>query len=319
MEIQRHETRKRWEAMPLYCWIRELRTINNLEPTSTTRDKPTGASITDEVLERFFRLYKVKASSAKVGEIVSRCVRRYHTDYRFIRDDISDIIRYRKHLTGYVYVAKDADGYNVLTANQVRKRKKAERNRLIKIERSIRLEAENEDIERQLFKDLITIDELIIKLKKFFTKKDILNFARNRYMPYHELGGSQVGYRYEEVVKWIIKNATRYSYGGDDVHPSIIRFRSRVRKESKQIIPDALKDIANLSAMEIGYPPSVYFLCQDERVVYVGQSVNPSARIPQHYKDKKFNKVYLLPVSEHKLLEVEHRYIRQFEPLYNKT
>ena len=54
MEIQRHETRERWEAMPLYCWIRELGTINNLKPTSTTRNKPTGASITDEVLERFF-------------------------------------------------------------------------------------------------------------------------------------------------------------------------------------------------------------------------------------------------------------------------
>ena len=134
-------------------------------------------------------------------------------------------------MTGYVYVTRHEEGYNVITAKQVRKHKKAERNRLIKIERSIRLEAENEDIERQLFSDLITIDELIIKLKKFFTKRDILDFAKNQYMPYHRLGGKHIGYRYKEVVQWIIKNATRYCYGGDNVHPSIIRFRSRVKKE----------------------------------------------------------------------------------------
>lgn len=283
------------------------------------RDKPTGRSIADDVLERFFRLYKVKVNSAKFVDIVDRCVRRYRTDYKFIRDDVITLIRHRKEFNGYAFVVKHEEGYNVITAKQSKKRKKEERTYLIKIERSLRDEAEYEDEEKKLFGDLITIDELIIKLKKFFTKKDILDFAKNRYMPYHEIGGSQVGYRYKEVVSWIIKNASRYSSAGTDVHPAIIRFRSRIRKEAKQLIPEALKDIVNLTPVEIGYPSGVYFLCQDEKVVYVGQSVNPSSRIPHHYKDKKFNRVFLLPVPEKRLLEVEYRYIRQFEPLYNKT
>lgn len=319
MEIQRHAGRERWEAMPLYCWIRELGSIKELHADSRTRGKPTGASITDEVLERFFRLYKVKVKSAKFVNIVERCIRRYRTDYKFIRDDIKTLMRHRDEYNGHAYIVKDEYDYNVITADQSKRRKKEERTRLIKIERSLREEAENEDIERQLFNDLITIDELIVKLKNFFTKKDILFFARNRYMPHHLLGGSAIGYRYKEVVKWIIENATRYSDAGTNVHPAIIRFRSRIKKEAKQIIPDALKDIVNITPVEIGYPSGVYFLCQDEKVVYVGQSVNPSSRIPQHYKDKKFNRAFLLPVPEHRLSQIEYRYIRQFEPLYNKT
>ena len=319
MEIQRHDTLERWEAMPLYCWIRELGSIKELHANSKTRGKPTGASIADEVLERFFRLYKVKIKSAKFIDIVDRCLTRYCTDYKFIRDDIKILIRNKQEFNGHAFIVKDEYGYNVITAKQSKKRKKEERTRLIKIERSIREEAENEDAERKLFGDLITIDELIIKLKKFFTKKDILYFAKNRYMPHHELGGSAIGYRYKEVVRWIVENATRYSDRGTNVHPAIIRFKSRVRKEAKHLIPDSLKDIVNLTPMEIGYPSGVYFLCQDEKVVYVGQSANPSARIPHHYKDKKFNRVYLIPVPEKRLLEVEHRYIREFLPLYNKT
>jgi hypothetical protein len=319
MEIQRHEGRERWKAMPLYCWIRELGSIKELEPDSRTRGKPTGGSIADEVLERFFRLYKVKIKSAKFVDIVDRCIRRYRTDYKFIRNDIKMLIRHRDEYNGHAFIVKDEYGYNVITAKQSKKRKKEERTRLIKIERSIRDEAKDEDDERKLFNDLITIDELVVKLKGFFTKKDILFFARERYMPYHTLGGKHVGYRYKEVVKWIVENATRYSHAGTNVHPAIIRFRSRVKKEAKHLIPDTLKDIVNLTPMEIGYPSGVYFLCQDEKVVYVGQSANPSARIPHHYKDKKFNRVYLIPVPEQRLLQVEHRYIKQFQPLYNKT
>jgi hypothetical protein len=319
MDILKRESGKRWLAVPLYCWIKEVGSINNLEPTSYMRDKPTGCSIVDDVLERFFRIHKVKVKSAKFIDIVDRCITQYRTDYKFIRDDIKTLIRNRQEYNGYAFVTKHEEGYNIITAKQTKRRKKQDRERLIRIERSIRQETENQDIERQLFKDLITLDELIIKLKGFFTKRDILYFAKNKYMPYHEIGGSQVGYRYKEVISWIIKNASRYSSVGVDVHPSIIRFRSRVRKEAKHLIPDSLKDIINLTPMEIGYPSGVYFLCQDEKVVYVGQSVKPSSRIPHHYKDKKFNRVFLLPVPEQKLLQVEHKYIREFEPLYNKT
>lgn len=319
MDILKRECGDRWLAVPLYCWIKEVETINNLKPTSYMRDKPTGCSIADEVLERFFRLYKVKVNSSKFVDIVDRCIRRYNTDFKFIRDDIRTLYRYRKEMSGHVYITKDEYGYNVLTAKQTKKRRKEERTRLLKIERSLRDEAESEDYERQLFKDLITLDELVVKLKGFFTKRDILHFANERYMPYHYLGGSQHGYDYKEVVRWIVENATRFSSGGVNVHPAIIRFRSRVRKEARHLIPDALKNIVNLTPVEIGYPSGVYFLCQDEKIVYVGQSVNPSSRIPHHYKDKKFNRVYLLPVPEKRLLETEYRYIRQFEPLYNKT
>lgn len=319
MDILKRESGKRWLAVPLYCWIKEVGSINNLEPTSYMRDKPTGCSIADDVLERFFRRYKVKVNSSKFGDLVYRCIYRYNTDFKFIRDDITTLIRHRKEFSGHVFVTKHEEGYNIITAKQTRKHKKEERARLIKIERSMRWEAENEDNERQFFKDLITLDELVVKLKGFFTKRDILHFVNYRYMPYHELGGSGRGYNFKEVVKWLIKNHKRHSFDGVDMHPAMISFRSRSRKETRRLVPDALKDIMHLTPVEVGYPSGVYFLCQDEKVVYVGQSVKPSSRIPHHYKDKKFNKVFLLPVPEERLLQIENDYIRKFEPLYNKT
>lgn len=85
--------------------------------------------------------------------------------------------------------------------------------------------------------------------------------------------------------------------------------------------PDAIpKEIADVSALvEIPalHPPGVYFLCQNNKVVYVGQSTNPSVRIVQHQADKKFDRVFLIPTND--LDNVEYEYIKKLKPKYNIT
>lgn len=85
--------------------------------------------------------------------------------------------------------------------------------------------------------------------------------------------------------------------------------------------PDAVpKEIADVSALvEIPalHPPGVYFLCQNNKVVYVGQSTNPSVRIVQHQADKKFDRVFLIPTND--LDNVEYEYIKKLKPKYNIT
>jgi hypothetical protein len=81
-------------------------------------------------------------------------------------------------------------------------------------------------------------------------------------------------------------------------------------------VPEALKGIANIHEIPAAHPPGVYILMQGSDVVYVGQSINPSARLAKHSQDKLFDKAYLIPTND--LLAVEAKYINMFKPRYNK-
>lgn len=81
-------------------------------------------------------------------------------------------------------------------------------------------------------------------------------------------------------------------------------------------VPAALRGIKGLCRVT-EYPPGVYFLVEDDEVVYVGQSTNPAARIPDHAQHKKFTRVYMVPVPPSALDEVEGALIRTLKPKYN--
>jgi hypothetical protein len=60
----------------------------------------------------------------------------------------------------------------------------------------------------------------------------------------------------------------------------------------------------------------VYFLVQDQEVVYVGQSVNVYSRIAQHV-DKKFDKYAFVPCEAELLDRLESLYIHTLKPRFN--
>ena len=60
----------------------------------------------------------------------------------------------------------------------------------------------------------------------------------------------------------------------------------------------------------------VYFLVQDQEVVYVGQSVNIYSRIAQH-PDKKFDKYAFVPCEVALLDKLESLYIHTLKPRLN--
>ena len=64
--------------------------------------------------------------------------------------------------------------------------------------------------------------------------------------------------------------------------------------------------------------PGVYLLAMEDRIVYVGQSKNPHARIPQH-RDKEFTHVRILRCPERRLTYWESVLIKKINPVYNKT
>ena len=81
-------------------------------------------------------------------------------------------------------------------------------------------------------------------------------------------------------------------------------------------IPKCMLDIDGVKEV-LFYPKGIYFLINDDEVVYVGQSSRISRRIPEHLTSKKFNRIFLLIVSEN-IDKLEMNYIHKFKPKYNK-
>lgn len=62
----------------------------------------------------------------------------------------------------------------------------------------------------------------------------------------------------------------------------------------------------------------IYFLILRKVVVYVGQSRNLNTRIKCH-PDKNFDRIRLIECSAKKMAYYERRWIRKFNPKYNKS
>lgn len=62
----------------------------------------------------------------------------------------------------------------------------------------------------------------------------------------------------------------------------------------------------------------VYFLIDEDKIVYVGQSVNIYARIPQHH-EKKFDRYAYVPCKPRLLNILESLYIHCLQPKLNFT
>ena len=65
--------------------------------------------------------------------------------------------------------------------------------------------------------------------------------------------------------------------------------------------------------------PRVYFLFDDDVLVYIGQSMKISGRITQHVEQKTFNKVASFRVSGSELDMIKMINVRHYHPVYNKT
>lgn len=95
--------------------------------------------------------------------------------------------------------------------------------------------------------------------------------------------------------------------------------------KDNSLIPHELKSLNNdvyiLPLAFVNSPSGIYFMYMDEELVYIGQSINISSRIINHYREntKVFNKVFFIKVDADSLLSVERDLIKKFNPKYNKT
>lgn len=145
----------------------------------------------------------------------------------------------------------------------------------------------------------------------------ILQLANTGYMPHYRVEGGEPLFQVTPVQTWIRENATNYCAGRPMAQ------RIQVVWDGDDVFeepPKEIKHIPNLRQIPThGFNSGVYFLCLGAQVVYVGQSVNPGARISNHVTEGKklFDRVYLLPVPEDELNDVEAAFIDILRPQFN--
>lgn len=78
-----------------------------------------------------------------------------------------------------------------------------------------------------------------------------------------------------------------------------------------------IESIVGIKQLPVQTCSAVYFLCQTGKIIYVGKTINLSARIGWHSAEKKFDSVFYLPTQRKKLGSLERHFIRLFKPRMN--
>lgn len=93
----------------------------------------------------------------------------------------------------------------------------------------------------------------------------------------------------------------------------------RVSAKEAAALPQALEGLDGVTDVsQFLLPPGIYFLYLGDQLQYIGQSLEPSARIIQHKKaGKRFDRVFFLPTHRDLLLSVESELIKRHRPPLN--
>jgi len=107
-------------------------------------------------------------------------------------------------------------------------------------------------------------------------------------------------------------------------YQAILRKYKKINREEeifKRQSGEALRGLDYINAISIDPKNTscIYFLLKKEKVVYIGQTVNPLLRIRDHSRNKDFDRVAFLHCPESKLNDLEKDYINKFSPALNKN
>jgi hypothetical protein len=65
--------------------------------------------------------------------------------------------------------------------------------------------------------------------------------------------------------------------------------------------------------------PCIYFLCLDDRIVYIGQTINLQGRLTAHVLEKNFDRIFFFECAAEDLNTVEATLIEYYDPEYNRA
>ena len=142
----------------------------------------------------------------------------------------------------------------------------------------------------------------------------LIELTEAGYIPHYKIDGNTLRFKITEVKKWLAVNLVHRTEGRP------LENAIRIVYEAPPPTEKPPTSISNLSALQqipvYGYQPGVYFLCKENTVVYVGQSITPHSRVGTHKSEgvKDFDRVYILPIPKHELDGVESAFIECLDP-----
>jgi len=161
--------------------------------------------------------------------------------------------------------------------------------------------------------------EISTKFSGLVSELRILELAESGILPHVTFDGGPPMFILRFAKQWILENLMVVR-DGRHLHRSIVIFDGD-KSSATETIPESIRQLSG-HLYDFGgipsYPPSVYFLIRDEKIVYVGQSIMLGSRIESHLRYKKFNRVLFLPWPKHELEALERKLILAIMPEYNK-
>ena len=150
----------------------------------------------------------------------------------------------------------------------------------------------------------------------------LLKQAAAREIPHYRFDGGVPRFRTKEVKDWMLDTGRVYHHTCKTFRHDVIGYDGAFSGDIKMFLPKELQNLKGLVDLSTRLVPSgVYFLVDGEELVYIGQSVNPIARIGTHRSDSKkvFTHAFLLPIPHDQLDNVEGALIRLINPKYNSV
>jgi hypothetical protein len=162
--------------------------------------------------------------------------------------------------------------------------------------------------------NLVNATDIAIELH--ISVENLLSYTLSGHCPHYRIDDGEPVFKKSEVKKWAAKNIIKKCEGKD--FPDKLLIINTENPENILDVPPSLRLLKDIRKVPtIIDCAGVYFLCQAEEIVYIGQSINLFARISEHSKNKDFDTAYFIPVPAEFLNEVEGSLIRHFIPKLN--
>lgn len=167
---------------------------------------------------------------------------------------------------------------------------------------------------------LVTIDEMSKRLKGALSVERLQELCDSQLIPHHIFEG-RILFKISETKDWIDDHLIAPVPARP--FPINVSLTPIVVDETPKDIPYELKGIMpyllplQIRSLEHAEFSGVYFLCNGNKIVYVGQSKRVCNRVGAHMGNKVFDYAFCLRVPETDLNYVESELIKALKPKYN--
>lgn len=177
----------------------------------------------------------------------------------------------------------------------------------------------NQPDEKPSLNSLVSLEEMAAALK--MKPEALRDLTASGHIPHYTYCGTGPWFHPAAVKKWV-KDYLLEAHGGMPI-PKRAFVLEVCHTLPERSPPTSIRGVEGLCYFGLPVPCSgVYFLCEKDEVVYVGQALSVMSRIGEHIREgvKVFDmtRVFFLPCPASALNQTEQGFIKLLDPKYNR-